>query len=134
MKNNLRKRISVLVLAVLLALATPLNSFAENNSVGRVSDLAGGIVALQRSERSVQEWIDEVLSAEIGGTAEWYLLTLRDGGYDFSVYQAALEQYLAESEVIYPSAEVLERGRSYGFLPEDITRYVENLFLQVRLN
>jgi len=29
---------------------------------------------------------------------------------------------------------VLERGRSYGFLPEDITRFVENLFLQVRLN
>jgi len=36
--------------------------------------------------------------------------------------------------VISPPAEVLERGRSYGFLPEDITRFVENLFLQVRLN
>ncbi len=45
-----------------------------------------------------------------------------------------MEEYLAESEVIYPPAQVLERGRSYGFLPEDITRYVENLFLQVRLN
>ena len=45
-----------------------------------------------------------------------------------------MEEYLAESEVIYPPAEILERGRSYGFLPEDITRYVENLFLKVRLN
>ena len=45
-----------------------------------------------------------------------------------------MEDYLAESEVIYPSAQVLERGRSYGFLPEDITRFVENLFLKVRLN
>jgi len=45
-----------------------------------------------------------------------------------------MDEYLAESEVIYPPAEVLERGRSYGFLPEDITRFVENLFLQVRLN
>ena len=44
-----------------------------------------------------------------------------------------MEEYLAESEVIYPPAEVLERGQSYSFLPEDITRYVENLFLQVRL-
>ena len=44
-----------------------------------------------------------------------------------------MDEYLAESEVIYPPAEVLERGRSYSFLPEDITRYVENLFLQVRL-
>ncbi len=44
-----------------------------------------------------------------------------------------MEEYLAESEVIYPPAEVLARGESYSFLPEDITRYVENLFLQVRL-
>ena len=44
-----------------------------------------------------------------------------------------MEDYLAESEVIYPPAEVLARGESYSFLPEDITRYVENLFLQVRL-
>ena len=44
-----------------------------------------------------------------------------------------MDAYLAESDVIYPPAEVLERGRSYGFLPEDITRYVEDLFLKVRL-
>ena len=45
-----------------------------------------------------------------------------------------LLQTRIRGDVIYPSAEVLERGRSYGFLPEDITRYVENLFLKVRLN
>ena len=44
-----------------------------------------------------------------------------------------MDAYLAESDVIYPPAEVLERGRSYGFLPTDITRYVEDLFLKVRL-
>ena len=44
-----------------------------------------------------------------------------------------MDEYLAESEVIYPPEEVLSRGQSYAFLPEDITRYVENLFLQVRL-
>ena len=44
-----------------------------------------------------------------------------------------MDAYLAESDIIYPPAEVLERGRSYGFLPEDITRYVEDLFLKVRL-
>ena len=47
---------------------------------------------------------------------------------------AYMEEYLAQSEVIYPPAEVLARGQSYSFLPEDVTRYVENLFLQVRLN
>ena len=45
-----------------------------------------------------------------------------------------MDEYLAESEVIYPPEEILQRGESYGFLPEEITRYVENLFLQVRLN
>ena len=45
-----------------------------------------------------------------------------------------MEEYLAESEVIYPPEEILTRGQSYGFLPEEITRYVENLFLKVRLN
>ena len=47
-----------------------------------------------------------------------------DGATDY------MEDYLAESEVIYPPD--LSRGESYGFLPEDITRYVENLFMKVR--
>ncbi len=44
-----------------------------------------------------------------------------------------MDEYLAESEIIYPSEEILERGRSYSFLPGDITRFVENLFMKVRL-
>ena len=44
-----------------------------------------------------------------------------------------MDEYLAESEVIYPPEEILERGRSYGFLPEETTRYVENLFLGIRV-
>ena len=45
-----------------------------------------------------------------------------------------MEQYLAESPVIYPDPQVLEKGTSYQFLPEDITRYVEQLFMKVRNN
>jgi hypothetical protein len=45
-----------------------------------------------------------------------------------------MDEYLAESEVIYPPNEVLERGRSYSFLPGEITRLVENLFMKVRLS
>ncbi len=44
-----------------------------------------------------------------------------------------MEDYLAESEVIYPSEEILSRGTSYGYLPQDTTRYVENLFLGIRV-
>ena len=45
-----------------------------------------------------------------------------------------MDPYLAESEVIYPNEEILAKGSSYAFLPEEITRYVENLFMQVRVN
>lgn len=39
---------------------------------------------------------------------------------------------LAESPVAYPEEEILENGSSYAFLPEDISRYVESLFMKVR--
>ena len=45
-----------------------------------------------------------------------------------------MEDYLADSEVIYPPDEVLANGTSYAYQPEDIIRYVENLFMQVRVN
>ena len=34
--------------------------------------------------------------------------------------------------VTYPDDEVLANGTSYAYLPEDISRYVENLFMEVR--
>ena len=45
-----------------------------------------------------------------------------------------MDPYLAESEVIYPADSVLANGSSYAFLPEEITRFVENLFMEVRVN
>ena len=39
---------------------------------------------------------------------------------------------LAESEVAYPDQEILTNGSSYAFLPEDISRYVEGLFMKIR--
>ena len=43
-----------------------------------------------------------------------------------------MEEYLAESEVVYPPDEVLTNGTSYSFLPEEISRFVEDLFMKVR--
>ena len=34
--------------------------------------------------------------------------------------------------VSYPSDDVLKNGSSYAYLPEEITRYVESLFMEVR--
>ena len=41
-----------------------------------------------------------------------------------------MEDYLAESEIIYPSQETLDIGTAYGYLPEDVTRLIENLYQQ----
>jgi len=41
-----------------------------------------------------------------------------------------MEDYLAESEIVYPSEEVLSHGSAYGYVPEDITRLVEGLYQQ----
>ena len=43
-----------------------------------------------------------------------------------------MEDYLAESEVIYPDTAVLASGTSYEFLPSEISRHVESLFMGVR--
>ena len=39
-----------------------------------------------------------------------------------------MDDYLRESEVVYPSEEVLSKGTAYAFLSEEISRYVENLY------
>jgi spermidine/putrescine transport system substrate-binding protein len=43
-----------------------------------------------------------------------------------------MDPVLAESEVVYPDQEVLDKGTSFAFLPEDISRYMETLFMEVR--
>jgi len=43
-----------------------------------------------------------------------------------------MEDYIAQSEVVYPSDEVLDCGSSYHYLPDEITRLIESLFMQVR--
>jgi len=39
-----------------------------------------------------------------------------------------MEDYLAESEIVYPEEAVLEKGSSYAYLSEEISRYVEGLY------
>ncbi len=45
-----------------------------------------------------------------------------------------MEEYLAESDIVYPSEAVLERGTAYAYLSEEISRYMESLFLEVKIN
>ena len=43
-----------------------------------------------------------------------------------------MDESLAESDVVYPSQEIQSHGSSYSYLPEDISRFVESLFMEVR--
>ena len=44
-----------------------------------------------------------------------------------------MDEYLAESEVIYPDDSVLEKGTSYLFLPPETNRLMDNLFMELRI-
>ena len=43
-----------------------------------------------------------------------------------------MDPYLAEHPVAYPDEEILANGTSYAFLPVEISRYVESLFMKIR--
>ena len=87
------------LLPILLVLATlfllPLPARAE----GDIYTARDEILAWA-SGGDVQGWLDTTLTAGAGTTAEWYVLSLaQTGWYDFSSYDAALRQYLADNEV-----------------------------------
>ena len=54
----------------------------------------------------------------------------------YSTPISAAKEYMdpdaVESPVSYPGDEILANGSSYAYLPEDISRYVEGLFMEVR--
>ena len=54
----------------------------------------------------------------------------------YSTPISAAKEYMdpdaVASPVSYPGDEILANGSSYAFLPEEISRYVESLFMQVR--
>ena len=43
-----------------------------------------------------------------------------------------MDETLADSDVVYPSVETQSKGTSYLFLPEEVARYMEELFMKVR--
>ena len=45
-----------------------------------------------------------------------------------------MDEYLAESEVIYPDQSILDKGVSYLYLPPETNRLMDNLFLEIRIS
>ena len=74
-------------------------------------------------------FIDFMCRPEISGANMDYICygSPIDGARDH------MDEALANDPVVYPPEQVLKNGTSYAFLPEEITRFVENLFMQVRI-
>ncbi len=49
-------------------------------------------------------------------------------GSPISAARDHMEDYLAQSPIVYPEAPVLEKGTAYAYLSEEISRYVESLY------
>ena len=88
------------------------------------------IPACCQEKEAAELFINFLCEPEISGANMDYICY----GSPISAAKEYMESYLAESPVIYPDPSVLEKGTSYQFLPEEITRYVEQLFMKVRNN
>ena len=86
------------------------------------------IPACAREKEAAELFINFLCDPEISGANMDYIC------YASPISEAKdyMEEYLAESEVIYPNSEVLAAGTNYRFLPAETSRYVESLFMGVR--
>ena len=81
-----------------------------------------------QEKEAAELFINFLCDPEISGANMDYICY----GSPISEARNYMEEYLAESEVVYPSDEVKARGSSYLFLPESVSRFVESLFMEVR--
>ncbi|MBE6940911.1 MAG: extracellular solute-binding protein [Ruminococcaceae bacterium] len=88
------------------------------------------IPSCAQEKEAAELFINFLCDPEISGANMDYICY----GSPISAARDYMDEYLAESEVVYPSEEVQKNGSSYSFLPEEISRFVENLFMQVRNN
>ena len=81
-----------------------------------------------QNQEAAELFINFMCDPEISGANMDYIWY----GSPISEARDYMDEVLATSPVVYPDEEILKRGTSYGFLPEDISRYVESLFMKVR--
>ena len=77
-----------------------------------------------KEKEAAELFINFLSEPEISGENMNYICY----GSPISAAKDYMDDYLRESEVVYPSAEVLAKGTAYAYLSEEITRFVENLY------
>ena len=86
------------------------------------------IPTCSQQKEAAELFINFLCDPEVSGANMNYICY----GSPLSEAKKYMDDYLANSEVVYPEASVLEKGTSYTFLPPEISRLVESLFMKVR--
>jgi len=81
-----------------------------------------------QQKEAAELFINFLCEPEVSGANMNYICY----GSPISEAKKFMDEYLAESKVVYPQTSVLEKGTNYSFLPTEVSRLVEKLFMQVR--
>ena len=81
-----------------------------------------------QEKEAAELFINFLCDPEISGANMDYICY----GSPISEARQHMDPSLAESPIVYPSPEVQTNGTSYSYLPEEVSRYVEGLFMRVR--
>ena len=79
-----------------------------------------------KEKEAAELFINFMCDPEISGANMDYICY----GSPISEAKNYMEEYLSQSEIVYPGAEVLASGTSYAYLSEEISRFVESLYQQ----
>ena len=77
-----------------------------------------------QEKEAAERFINFLCDPEISGENMNYICY----GSPISEARDYMDEYLAESEIVYPDESVLAKGTSYAYLSEEISRYVEGLY------
>ena len=77
-----------------------------------------------KEKEAAELFINFLCDPEISGANMDYICY----GSPISEAREYMEEYLAESEIVYPDESILEKGTAYAYLSEEISRYVEGLY------
>ena len=87
------------------------------------------IPSCAENKKEAELFIDFLSSPEISGANMDYIYY----GSPIEGAKEYMDSELAENPIVYPDEEILKNGTSYAYLPEEITRYVEELFMKLRI-
>ena len=88
------------------------------------------IPTCSENKDAAEKFINFLCDPEISGANMDYICY----GSPIEGAREHMDEYLAESEVIYPDQSILDKGVSYLYLPPETNRLMDNLFLEIRIS